>query len=505
MDKEKLAGAVLGFVPIVYESGRRFIEVDMKRAELHNVQLEVKRKVENMDDIARTEEQKPGKKRKNLLDAYFKQAEAYTMSAQKVLDGSQEGQCIVKRMKWVPSIERHHKEGEELVSKANQMLEDGLTYDEVRTRGEKLPLEENQYICETVRGLRDTTFRDMKEGNVKCIGIYGNPGVGKTNLMKHLYNKVYDDDEGFKAVFWATAPKFENDPRKYNQALQKCVADGMWVDLGNNVAHDEARTAGKLLAKLHEIGSDKPSVFFLDNVTQEFPSYELLGIPSLMTPENSDAKCILVFSTLSKDVCNRMQCDRTLKMDLLEKKEAEELFLYEVRNRDINEHQLSNSEERRIQEEAVKVANECARMPLAIIIIARSMVDVKDLPEWRNLLNELTGTISSIHDEEDKILEQLKLGYDCLKDNTVQRCFLVAANMFAKEDQQITGQDIIKEWKKHKLIGIDRAAKFVDDQGHTVLNQLERMCLIQVASNSQIVTMNKWIRKMANKVTQPVR
>ncbi|KMT04664.1 hypothetical protein BVRB_7g168470 [Beta vulgaris subsp. vulgaris] len=498
-----MAGAILGLVPMVYESGRRLVEVDMKRAELNNVQKEVRGRMEYMDNIARTEERKPGKKRKNVLNAYFKQAEGYIVSAQKVLDGSQEGQWKVKRMKWVPSIERHHKEGQELVNKANQLLEEGLTYDGVRTHGEKLPLEENQYICETVRGLQDRAFKDMKEGNVKCIGIYGHAGAGKTNLMKHLYNKVFDDEEGFKAVFWATAPKFENDPRKYNQALQKCVADGMWVDLGNDVAHDEARTAGKLLAKLHEIGSDKPSVFFLDNVTHEFPAYELLGIPSQMNPENSDAKCILVFSTLSRDVCNRMQCDLTLKMDLLEKKEAEELFLYEVRNREINEHQLSNREERRIKQEAVKVANECARMPLAIIIIARSMVNIKELPEWKNRLNELTGTISSIHDEEDKILEQLRFGYDCLEDNTVQRCFLVAANMFAKDDQ-ISKLNMIKEWKNRKLIGIDRPTKFVNDQGHTVLNQLERMCLIQVAPNSQILTMNKWIKKMANKVSQPV-
>ncbi|KMT04683.1 hypothetical protein BVRB_7g168660 [Beta vulgaris subsp. vulgaris] len=469
----------------------------MKRAELSNVLQEVVSQAEDMNQEAKMEELEPGKKRKRVLDSYLNQAEDYKRFTQVVLDRSQEGQWILKRMRWVPSIERHLKEGQGILSKGRQLLEQGLTYDEVRMRGEKLPLEENQYIGETVCGLFNRALRVLRDGSVQCIGIYGHAGAGKTNLMKRLYNEIFEDQEGFKAVFWATAPNFENDRRNYNKALQKCVADGMWVDLENDVVHDEARSAGKLMARLQDIGSGK-AVFFLDNVKHEFSAYELLGIPSLMTPESTNVNCILVFSTLSRDVCNRMQCDLPLKMDLLEKTEAEELFLHEVRCGE--NHRLLSNQERRIQRLAIKVANECARMPLAIIIIARSMVNIKDLSEWQNRLNELMNTISSIHDEEDKILEQLKFGYHRLKDNTVQHCFLVAANLLVN-DRQVSKRQIIEKWKNSGLIGMDRPSAYADDQGHAVLNQLERMCLIQVAPDLSTLTMNKWICKMANRVT----
>lgn len=109
----------------------------------------------------------------------------------------------------------------------------------------------------------------MKTGDAQCIGIYGSVGSGKTNFMKYLYNEIYDDKEGFKAVFWATAPEIRQpDHTNYNKALQKRVADGMWIDLDNNYHNEETR-AGRLMARLQEIGEGR-TVLFLDNVREAF-------------------------------------------------------------------------------------------------------------------------------------------------------------------------------------------------------------------------------------------
>lgn len=247
------------------------------------------------------------------------------------------------------------------------------------------------------------------------------------------------------------------------------------------------------MARLRDIGPGR-TLLFLDNVKEEFPAYELLGIPESSNTSNG-VNCILVISTLSKDVCNKMGCDLPLKMELLEKEEAKDLFLHEVKRGD-----NYNNDEKRIKEVAIKVANQCAKMPLAIIVIARSMVGIKDVREWNNRLNEMMGMISSIHEEEEKIVEQLKFGYVCLKDRTVQLCFLAAAKLLPN-DCQITKVEMIEKWKSSGLIGMDRKGKHVDDQGHVILNQLERMCLIQVVAEFQTVTMNKWIWKMANTVS----
>ncbi|KNA25236.1 hypothetical protein SOVF_008420 [Spinacia oleracea] len=193
-----------------------------------------------------------------------------------------------------------------------------------------------------------------------------------------------------------------------------------------------------------------------------------------------------------------MRCDLTLKMDLLGEKEAQELFLHEVRHDD-DPSRVHLKQKQKIQQIAVQVANQCAKMPLAIIFVARSMAGIKDLREWRNRLNELKGDIAGIHDDEAKILEQLKFGFMCLEDSIVQLCFLAAASLLA-DDRQVYKTEIIQNWKERGLVGFDRQCEFADDKGHVILNQLERMCLLQVAPDQQIVTMNKWIWKMAKKV-----
>ncbi|XP_021761888.1 probable disease resistance protein At1g12280 [Chenopodium quinoa] len=489
--------AILEVVPKICQLGKRLVQVDIIRNDLDGVRQDLQNTVDDMKRMVKNEEADPRKKRKNVVVAYFRQAEGYIGSAQSVLNSLQDESWLLKRMMWVLSIERHLREGQELLDKGNQLQGQGLTNNGIRKRGEKLPMVEDQYIGTTLSGIRDSAYQAMTGGRAQCIGIYGHRGAGKTNLMKHLYNKAFEDVQEFEAVFWAKAPDIEPDQRNYNKALQNCVADGMFVDLDNNDAHDEVRCAGRIMARLQEIGQGR-AVFFLDNVKEDFPAYELLGIPSQMTPESTGVNCILVFSTLSKDVCNRMKCDHTIKLELLEEEEAKDLFLHEVKLD--NDQLFSRRDQERTKKVAIQVAKECARMPLAIIIIARSMSGIEDHREWNNRLNEMVGTISSINKEEDIILEQLKFGYYCLKDSTVQRCFLAAAKLLPN-DCQVAKRIIIDKWKNCGLIGKDREEMYVDDQGHVILNRLERMCLIQVAPDKQTVTMNKWIRKMADTVS----
>lgn len=502
--------AIFGLVPKIYEFGKWLVEVDERHGELKNKLEELESKVEDMDrQVTKEEAEKPVKKRKRVIDAYFKQVKRYKESTERVLEISRAGPWKVKHMCWLPCIERHQREGEKLLSRGCQLIQEGLTYNSVTKRGQKLPVGD-QFVCDTTRGLLESALQAMKTGVAQCIGIYGSAGAGKTNLMKCLYNEIYDDKEGFKAVFWATAPEVGlPDHTHYNKALQKCVADGMCIDLNNY--HNEATRAGRIMARLQELGQGR-AVLFLDNVEEEFSAYELLGLPSLASDSSSSttateseseldaacyANCILVFSTQSKEVCDRMQCDFTLKMDLLHEKEAQELFLHEIRQEN-DPSKVHSNQEQKIQQLAIQVANQCARMPLAIILIARSMAGIKDLREWRNRLNELKGAIASIHDNDAKILEQLEFGFMRLTDSMVQLCFLAAAEMLA-DDRQVSKLEIIQKWRERRLIGMDRQGKFADDQGHVILNQLERMCLLQVAPD-QKVTMNKWIRKMAKNV-----
>ncbi|CAO2824618.1 unnamed protein product [Amaranthus hypochondriacus] len=507
---------------------RRFLGIDMIRHnELRGELLQVTTKLDDMEQQASHEETQLGNTRKSIFKAFQNQVHRFERSAQAALDGSQEGQWFVTRLLWVPSIERLLKEGQALLTKSNQLIEEGLTNNEIKTRGVIFPLDEDQYMGETVKTVIESIHNAI-QNKAQCVGIYGNPGSGKTNVMKQVYNKVFKD-EGFKAVYWATAPNLDPDRASYHKAVQECVAAGMWVSLENDDVHDEVRNAGKINERLLDLGSGR-AVLFLDNVRAEFPAYELLGIPSLTNPGNTNAtnitcsesepepepepepvNCVLVFTTQARDICHKMKCDLTHKVDLLNQQEALDMFLHEVGLKNKDRLQLS-SRERDIYEIAVEVAKQCARMPLAIKIIARAMNQIDDLRQWRHRLNEMRGKIwkiGKIHNEEDKIAEQLKCGYLCLKDETVRCCFLAAAKML-DEDRQLSKEEIIAKWKTQGLIGTDRQSDYAYDQGLTILNQLERMCLIQFEvvperDNQVMISMNRWIKKMATKVSQPLQ
>ncbi|XP_057548526.1 probable disease resistance protein At1g15890 [Amaranthus tricolor] len=489
MDLKTVIG-LLGIVPILYNLWRLAMEEKMRHVELKDTLKEVMSKVHDMDQQARLEEQKPGKKRKRVIKAFVKKAKRYKKSSERKLEESQ-GQCKVKRMVRVPCLKQHKREGNDLLKEAQQLQKNGLTIDEFKTRGEKLLLPMNMYMGETFRASMDSARQAIRTRAKNCIGIYGSVGAGKTDFMKYLYNEIYDD-MGFKAVYWATAPDVWPDRSCYNMAMQKQVADGMWIrDFGEQYHNEETR-ASRIMAQLG-VGGEGRRILFLDDVREAFPAYELLGLPSVGT----DKSIILVFTTRSKEVCNRMGCDLILKKDLLEKEEAKGMFLRVMRHAD-------ESVEPGIIKIAEEVADQCEGMPLVINIEAKFMAGKKDIREWRNRLNELKGVISSIHlDGEAMIVNKLKFGYNCLNDSQTQRCFLDAAGLLAK-NVQVRKERIIKKWKKSGLIGMDRTNKYANDQGHTILNQLKRMCLIHVADN-QTVTMNKWIRKMAQEVSKSLK
>lgn len=471
----------MGIGPVIYRFFTRFMGVDEKRTDLRDLLQELDSRVRDMDGQLMVEELKPGKKRKKVMEVYLKQVKRYKSEAKETLEKSEGGQWKLKRMLWVPGIERYLREGQELLYKADKFHEEGLTNEEVCTRGDKLLA--GELMGETANQLLDTGFEAIKRG-ARFIGIYGPVGVGKTHLMKHLYNRVYDDKQRFKAVFWASAPK-----QPCNKTLQECVAEAMWFKLRDD---DEVRRASLLARRLNDLGPGH-IIIFMDDVREEFLAYELLGIPCPATTLSS-ITTTLVFTAPSKDICNRMRCDLQLKMNLLPEHEAIDLFLHEAGRNNNNNNNNNNHIAMMIQTVAKRVAKQCAGMPLAIILIARSMARVEDLHEWRNRLQELMGTIDQLHNEEDKIVEHLKFTYTCINDITVKRCFLASSRLLIDDhDIVVTKDGLVQSWIDKGIISCCRHG---NDHGFTIVNVLERMCLLEVVEFDG-VRMNKWVRKMA--------
>ncbi|XP_074309484.1 disease resistance protein RPS5-like isoform X2 [Silene latifolia] len=465
---------LMEIVPPAYEWFKPYLNMSQRRAELRKLVNDLKVLNTDLDNLLKGEEQRCQTRRRQEVVAYLQTSNVLVNGAARVLDECEEV-GVLKQLRCVSSIEQYLSEAEVLVDRGRSWMNNALSYNDVR--GEKLPVRDLELMGKTARQNLDSALIAVTTARKYNIGIYGCPGAGKKSLMKHIYNSVLklDHHSDFKSadVFWAEAPENPRD----DYALQEKVSEGMRFDIKHDI--DCVRRSSFLEERFQEMAaSGRAPILFLCNLREEFRAYEVLGI--------SATNCVLVFTAPSLDVCNRMKCDVIIKVDHLPREEAEELFMLEAGlNDDLHRQE--------IKDVASQIANECARMPLAIRVIANSMREINDIHEWRNRLTELLGRINSINNEEDKILEQLRFGYTCLEDPITRRCFNLAAQILAK-DSQLSKETVIEKWREHKLIG--NGCHF-DDQGHTMLNQLERLCLLELEPENQLVTMNKWIRNIA--------
>lgn len=482
-------------IPILYNTFTACMEVPEKCLKLR-VQLQQISSTES-DMIAQLkseEDGNPSTKQKEYVRTLFKLIENFIKMATKTLE-KHGGGGWWSRIVMVLKADNLLKEGEYLLSQADHLMKEGLTFDEVYTRGMKLPVE--KFIGVTMKKLHEDALRSIKT-RVDIIGIHGNLGAGKTNFMKALYNSVHDDHKHFKAVFWAGAPQEQQHDIK---SLQECVAEAMKFKFEDE---DVVRRSSLLQAKLKNM-TPGHVILFVDNVKEQFLMDEV-GIP-IGYDEAENFCCTLVFTTSSEDVCNKMRCSTQFKMNLLAEDEARELFLHEAR---LSNTHCTRAHGRRMVKVANDVAKQCARVPFVITLIARSMTGKDDICEWKNRLNELKGIVEDLHGDEAKILEQLKFSLNCIKDHTIRVCFLDSASVLL-EGHQYTRQKLIQLWVQNRRIGMKRRkvaslTTAVTDQGHTIINELQRAYLLEIQEldGTEYVSMNKWIRKMAMNILHEV-
>ncbi|KAF8023845.1 hypothetical protein BT93_F1123 [Corymbia citriodora subsp. variegata] len=250
---------------------------------------------------------------------------------------------------------------------------------------------------------RNTTkiLKYLERNEISRLGIYGMGGVGKTTIMKNIYNELLrKKDHG--NVLWITVSQ--------DCSTQK-LQDNIWEALGSTTVleKDESKRAATLSEKLTERGK---SIIILDDVWAYF-ELEQVGIPVGVD------EIKLVLTTRSIDVCHKMQCQEKIKIKPLSDKEGESLFMEELGS--------EVALDLKIKAIAKSIVKECAGLPLGVIVMARSMRGVTDVFEWKDFLVKLKESDMGQTDMEKYVLMILKFSYDCLGSNDVQQCFLSCA------------------------------------------------------------------------------
>ncbi|KAG5223821.1 disease resistance protein [Salix suchowensis] len=312
---------------------------------------------------------------------------------------------------------------------------------------------------------------------VSSIGIYGMGGVGKTALVTHLYNQLLRIPETLH-VYWITASQ-DTSINRLQTSLARCI--GLDLSDEDDEMHRVVLLKKELMKKQHKW------VLILDDLWKAF-DLQKLGIP------DQAEGCKLILTTRSEKICQQMKTQHAIKVQPILEEEAWTLFIERLG------HDITLSPG--VKRIAVDVVRECAGLPLGIITMAGCMRRVDDPHEWRNTLEKLKE--SKFRDMEDEVFRLLRFSYDRLdNDSVLQQCLLYCA--IFPEDYKIEREELIGYLIDEGIVEERRSRQATFDEGHTMLNKLENVCLLESArgyGSRRCVKMHDLIRDMAHQIFQ---
>lgn len=349
---------------------------------------------------------------------------------------------------------------------------DGLFLEVFKTKGRPLVTGEWKGQRALEQNLETVWMWLRNDGDIQ-IGIYGMGGVGKTTLAMHIHDKLLSDPTFNGYVYWIDVSQDSSIHK-----LQNDIAHALNLDLSNE--DDESHRAARLFEALKRRNR---FVLILDDVWKNF-EIEKTGIPL-----GTDGSKLLITSR-SVDVCNRMGCEKNIKVDVLCEEEAWELFLNKLGSGTKLSHET--------EKVAKDVAKICAGLPLGIITMGGSMRGVTDIHEWRDALEELKESSMGKDDMETEVFPVLFCSFNRLRDPKLQRCFLYCS--LYPEGYRIPREELIGKFISEDLMDKRKSRQANFDQGHSILNKLENASLLE-RTDYECVKIHDLIRDMALRVT----
>ncbi|EFJ19596.1 hypothetical protein SELMODRAFT_110698, partial [Selaginella moellendorffii] len=247
----------------------------------------------------------------------------------------------------------------------------------------------------------------------KWIGVHGAGGAGKTLLAK----RVCDNDQvkgRFDPVLWLTFGQSVQVEAKQHELAKKIRLEG------DQISNETLRRG--------LVG--KRCLLVLDDVWK-FIHLDLFDV----VQENGSK---IFISTRKRDVLDSRGAIKT-EMGLLGKEDSMKLFAV---------HAFPNQNHAQVSKAVVEqVVEKCGGLPLVLKVIGRRMAATQD---WDYVLSKLKDQQLIALDEEQQVLERLKLGYDALLPLRIQQHFLFFAAF--PEDWPIRFWELFRCWKGEGLV-----------------------------------------------------
>jgi energy-coupling factor transporter ATP-binding protein EcfA2 len=312
------------------------------------------------------------------------------------------------------------------------------------------------------------------------LAVVGMGGIGKTTLVKKIYYQIHADFQ--KSIFLENVKKSD-----IVEVKKKIIMDLCDLKLKDPTTY---------LRCFEEHWTEMKVLMVIDDVT-ETQIIELLGkdIDGIKRSENGSR--VIMTGRNWKDFENIIPKDGKFEMDVLNEKEAMELFSWEAFRQSTPPHDFAS-----ITNE-VLVA--CQGLPLSLEVTGSWFFTKRNPQEWKEGLSQLQHAkpFGGGRIENDKLWGRLKICYDDLADEE-REMFLDIACFFSEynskfddiqtEQKGVTIQKALQIWKvpsQYSLMSSlqnlkDRSLVKVNDKGLLVMHdQLRDMGrrIVKEASN----------------------
>ncbi|XP_034708024.1 uncharacterized protein LOC117931212 isoform X2 [Vitis riparia] len=246
----------------------------------------------------------------------------------------------------------------------------------------------------------------LRDDEINKIGVWGMGGVGKTTLVKQVF-QLAEDEKLFTTrvyidVSWT---RYSEKLQEGIAEIQQRIADMLGLEFKGK---DESTRAVELKQRLQK----EKILIILDGIWKEV-SLEEVGIPS----KDDQKGCKIVLASRNEDLLRKdMGAKECFPVQHLTTEEAWHLFKKTAGD------SVKGDELRPI---AIEVVNECEGLPIAIVTIANALRG-ESVAVWENALEELRSSApTNIGGVDHKVYGCLKLSYNHLKGDEVKSLFLL--------------------------------------------------------------------------------
>jgi hypothetical protein len=334
------------------------------------------------------------------------------------------------------------------------------------------PLQKAHNLPESTFGLKSYVERVetllASEGSdvvPRYVGVWGMGGVGKTLLLRTLYEnaKIHGHFQGVQFI-WRTVGQTPD-----IMTLYRSISEELDLKQESNLNAEDYKL------KLQSMCKQKRVFLVLDDVWQD----EVFDSLDLAKGKGS----VTLLSTRNENLLKRASPDiRQVHITPLSKEDSWSLFC-------VHAFRPPSNVPSELKALAQSMAEECQGLPLALNVIGRAMFG-KNLCEWQLLLKKLKESRVQDRPVIEQLYERLKMSYDILseEDCRLKKCFHYFAAF--PEDSNIVFEEIVVHWTAEGLVPAHEGDDARAD-AFSLLNKLLERSFIE--SNGQLLS-DEWYR-----------